>query len=167
MEAIPPNVIEFVLKRGAAHVVEGVEVYVEKIWAPVRFADLRPAVWLDCVLDTGTALTVIPFSRWKRFRSSIRWLDPPALALLPRWLKEFTSAAGGVVTCKPGLIDIRLSDYKYRNGFDLTIVALFMDSNANLDHPLLGIGGGVLGDAVLHLDYDRKEIRLEKRPAKS
>jgi hypothetical protein len=67
MEARPPNVIEFLLRRHAAHVVEGIAVYVEKIWAPVRFG------------------------------------------------------------------------------------------------PLLGMGGGILGDSVLHLDYDRHEIRLEKR----
>jgi hypothetical protein len=58
-----------------------------------------------------------------------------------------------------------LSDYLYRNAFDISIVALFADSDANLDRPLLGIGGGILGGSVLHLDYDRHEIRLEKREA--
>jgi hypothetical protein len=101
MEALPPNVIEFLLRRQAAHVVEGIEVYVEKVWVPVRFGDVRPAVWLDSILDTGTALTVVPFSQWNRFRASIRWLERRAFTALPRWLREFGSAAGGVVTCPP------------------------------------------------------------------
>ena len=88
MEALPPNVIELVLKRRASHVVEGVGVYVEKIWAPVRFGDVLPAVWIDCILDTGTALTVIPLRWWKLFRSHIRWPDRATLAGLPRWLKD-------------------------------------------------------------------------------
>jgi hypothetical protein len=160
---MPTTRINLGLKRSASHTIEGIEVHIEKIKVPVRFGTVEPSVIADCFLDTGAALTVIPPRVWHRFQPDIRFLDAQAESALPRWLKRFGGAAGGEVLCKIGFVLIRIYDVAYRDFIETEILAMFTDNDANLDVPLLGIGGGALRDCAFHLDYDRQDIWLEKR----
>jgi hypothetical protein len=159
--------IELELRRWAVHSIEGRLVYIEKIRAPVRFGTREPFVWVDSILDPGTALTVIPPSVWQRFPSEIRWPDAATVAALPSWLRVFGSAAGGAVGCRIGFVPIQIYSKTYRNYFDTEIIAMLADRDVNLQRPLLGLGGGVLSGRVFHLDYDREEAWLEKRSAET
>jgi hypothetical protein len=159
--------IELEWRRWLSHTIEGRQVYLEKIRAPVRFSRRTPFVWADSILDSGTSLTVIPPSVWQRFASEIRWPDAGTAAALPSWLRVFGSAAGGAVGCRIGVVPIQIYSKTYRDYFETERSAMFADRDANLQQPLLGLGGGVLSGCVFYLDYDHEQAWLEKRPVES
>lgn len=63
----------------------------------------------DGLVDTGSALTVVPEPFWTAVASEIRWLSPASGVVLPNHLTTVGGVTGGeTAPCRLGLIDLKL-----------------------------------------------------------
>jgi len=158
-------VIELAFRRPASCIVEGFRVYNEKIVAPVLLGNVRPPVWTDCLFDTGAHVSIFPAKVWRRCASSIRWAEKQKV--IPGWLQRFTGAAGGEVACRVGVLPIAIYDRSFRHSLATDILALFTTRDDFPPVSLLGLGGGVLDQVVVHIDYavPKAWLEVKGRPA--
>ncbi len=106
----------------------------------------------DCVVDTGSPLSVLPEYIWSRFRPGA--VTPlPFDPALPQ-VRRFLTVGGGRYPFELGELDICLRDLDGRT-MSLRAVAQLTRDNGALQVPmLLGLSGGVIDGRILRSEPD-------------
>ncbi|AMV24354.1 hypothetical protein VT84_08155 [Gemmata sp. SH-PL17] len=106
----------------------------------------------ECIVDTGSHLTVIPEYIWRHFY-------PGAVTPLPfdsamSHVQRSVSLGGGTFPYELGELAVQLTDYSHRT-MDLRVVAQLTHDNGVLTIPMvLGLSGGVTDGRVLRAEPD-------------
>jgi hypothetical protein len=106
----------------------------------------------DCIVDTGSHLTVIPEYVWSYFKPGVVTPLPVDPSMPQR--HRATSFGGGRYPYELGELTVRLRDLD-RNVVDLRIVAQLTRDGGALTAPVvLGLRGGAIDGRVLHAEPD-------------
>jgi hypothetical protein len=130
-------------------------VYRERFQATLRLnPHQQPPVARECWIDTGAYLTVIPEKTWRLVEQQVIWLQSPDGQNLPGWLTT-ARIAGGPFPCRPGLLQIQVTDDDNRSLPPGYVVALVVEDGGRMTMPiLLGLEGRVFTGRRLELLYD-------------
>ncbi|MBA4064993.1 MAG: hypothetical protein C0501_15030 [Isosphaera sp.] len=131
-----------------------------RLRAYVRFQGLvdartdggKEAAYPECVVDTGSYLTIVPEKIWSYFLPGV--VTPlPFHPSMPAHLRRLT-IAGGTFDYDLGELVIPLRDRR-GGALDVTVVAKFTRDGGRLNVPLtLGFRGGFLDGRVLRTEPD-------------
>lgn len=153
--ADPAHTYIFFRPDGSTGLIEGLRLY-----AYVRFlgrVDLRTdegrkAAFPECVVDTGSLLTIVPEKIWRNFLPGV--VTPlPFHPSMPPHARRVT-IAGGTFPYDLGELVIQLRD-KVGGKLDVTVVAKLAHDGGALNVPLmLGLRGGFLDHARLRAEPD-------------
>jgi hypothetical protein len=148
--------VELILKRYQTARIKSHVLHLERILAVVRIGARAPAIVREAVVDTGAPISVFPEMQWQAFPKSIRWLTKLNDPAVPAWCREFTGAAGGIISCRLGTLAIEIYGANFRDKIGpVEIVAMFAhDRGAMKDDILLGLSGGTLAGRRLEVNYD-------------
>lgn len=150
----PPHEYRFIRPDGTIESIPGLRLKaflnLSHMVVPGRMA--IEAAFPDCVVDTGSFLTIIPEMIWRHFRPGvITWL--PFAPGTPPGLRRVT-IAGGTFLYDLGEITLSLQDPD-GGALDATVVAKFTRDGGALNIPFtLGLRGGVLDGRHLTADPD-------------
>jgi len=112
----------------------------------------REVAFPECVVDTGSFLTIIPQSIWWYFLPGVV-TRLPFHPSMPAHLRMLT-IAGGTYPYELGELVIPLRD-QHGGALDVTVVAKLVRDNGTLNIPLtLGLRGGLLEGHKLRADPD-------------
>ena len=112
----------------------------------------KAAAFPDCLIDTGSHLTIIPEYIWRHFLPGVVTRLPfhPSMPAHHRRVV----IAGGTFPYELGELVIPLRD-QHGGGLDVTVVAKLTRDGGSLNIPLsLGLRGGFLDGHRLHADPD-------------
>src|SRR5205823_6340577 len=117
----------------------------------------------DCIIDSGSFLSVFPQRQWERFQDDIRWLyrlgDPVEL---PDWLTKVAGLGATPVDCQIGKVRIQFMEWpSFSLSPPVEIIAKFPFDNGAYQQILLGLGGGAFSQWQLVLRYAEKAAWLE------
>ena len=110
------------------------------------------AAFPDCVIDTGSSLSVMPEYIWSHFKPGVVAPLPfdPAMPLFQRSVLF----SGGRYPYELGDLTIRLTDLTSRT-MDLRVVAQLTRDGGRLTAPMvLGLRGGVIDGRILRAEPD-------------
>jgi hypothetical protein len=110
------------------------------------------AAFPECVIDTGSHLSVLPESVWGQFKPGV--VTPlPFDPAMPASLR-LVAIGGGAFTYDLGEVRLRLRDL-FGGVMDVTVVAqLTRDAGALKAPMILGLRGGVIDGRVLRAEPD-------------
>jgi hypothetical protein len=114
--------------------------------------DALRAAYPECVLDTGSPISIIPEYVWSHFYPGAVTPLPFDVAMPSH--RRFVSVGGGNFPYTLGELAIRLFDQK-RRSMDLRIVAQLTQDGGALTIPMtLGLRGGVIDGRILRAEPD-------------
>jgi hypothetical protein len=134
----------------------------ERILAVICVRGRGPAVVREAVIDTGAPISVFPENQWRAFQTSVRWLTKLNDPTIPGWCREFSGAAGGVISCRLGILTVEIYGAKLKEKIGpIEIAAMFAhDDGAMKADILFGLGGGTLTGRRLKVNYDETKAVL-------
>jgi hypothetical protein len=146
--------LQLVFVRKVLQVLGTESIYHERIRATLAIGNTGQ-VKKDCLVDTGSILSVFPEKTWKQFQSDITWLYTAGSPThLPDWLTSVTGLGAQPVDCGIGRVRIQIVELpSLRYSPPVEIVAKFPLDQGKFPQILLGLGGGAFSHWKLHLDY--------------
>jgi hypothetical protein len=118
----------------------------------IRTREGRDAAFPDCIVDTGSFLTVIPERIWRYFLPGVV-TRLPFHSTMPHPYRKLT-IAGGTFPFELGELVIPLVDQE-GGSLDTTVVAKLTQDGGQLNVPLtLGLRGGFLDAGTLNVSPD-------------
>ena len=118
--------------------------------------DAASAAHPECVIDTGSPLSIVPESSWSHFYPGVV-TRLPFDSVMPL-AHRFVSVGNGNFPCELGELTVRLWDQNQRT-MDVRIVAQLTRDGGTLTIPMtLGLRGGAI---------DGRRLRAEPDPAAS
>lgn len=112
-----------------------------------RGKNASKAAFPECILDTGSHLSILPERIWASLRPNAitRLVFDSAMPLIDRMV----SVAGGTYSYELGELRCRLID-RERRSMNVTIIAKLIQDGGRLTTPMvLGLRGGVLDGRIL------------------
>jgi hypothetical protein len=150
----PPHVLRFIRPGGAAGAIPGLRLitYANFLRSLIPSREAADYAICECVIDTGSFLSVVPQRIWRHFLPGL--VTPlPFDPSTPHGLR-FLTIAGGTHPFDLGEITLRLED-RSGEALNVTLVAKFTRDGGALRIPLtLGLRGGVLDGRVLRAEPD-------------
>jgi hypothetical protein len=137
-------------------------VYYERIKAMLAIGNAAQ-VLQDCLVDTGSVLSVFPEKQWQRFRGDITWLYRPGdPGRFPDWLVKVTGLGAHSIPCRIGKVKIRIIELPSRRvSPQVEILAKFPHDGGAFSQILLGIGGKAFSNWKLAFDYSNQAALLD------
>jgi len=101
----------------------------------------------ECLVDTGSILSVFPERQWRRCQKVIDWLYIPGSRNdLPKWLTQVAGFGAQPIPCRIGKIKIQIIELPIvlpspRRAPQVEIIAKFPHDGGAYSQILLGVGG--------------------------